>query len=153
MSSIRTILVPIDFSETSDHALSYAIDLAGRLGSKLILVHALHVQSLMTPSGEWWEGVRSAALEGLEVARQRAEAEGKICETQLSDLYPVDAILEAATKFSADLIVMGTHGRSGLAHMVLGSVTERTLRQAPCPVLTLNEAQAERVEQGTSQDA
>jgi len=138
MSSIKTILVPLDFSEISDRALSLAIELSGTLGAKLHLIHALHIQSLMTPSGEWWQGVRNAALEGLEVARQQADKAGRLCTTELSDEYPVDAILAAAERAHADLIVMGTQGHTGVAHVLLGSIAERTLRQAPCPVMTLN---------------
>jgi len=142
MSSIRTILVPVDFSAASDRALEYAIELATKLDAKLHVLHALHRQSLMTPSGEWWEGVHRAALDGLNDARRRVEASGRPCETELSEAYPVDAILDAAAKLSAELIVMGSHGHTGLAHVVLGSVTERTLRQARCPVLTVNAADA-----------
>jgi len=137
MSSIHTILVPLDFSSVSSDALDYAIELSGPLGAGLHLLHALHVQSLMTPSGEWWEGVRNAALEGLREAQHQVEAAGRPCKSQLSDDYPVDAINETARKVKAGLIIMGTHGRTGVAHVLLGSVTERTLRTAPCPVLTV----------------
>ncbi len=138
MDATRTILVPLDFSEVSSHALDYAIELAQTLGASLHLVHALHVQALMTPGGDWWEGVRSAALDGLQAAQEQAEAAGCSCKTELSDAYPVDAILGAARANQVDMIVMGTRGYTGLKHVLLGSIAERTLRQAPCPVITLH---------------
>lgn len=149
MTAIARILVPVDFSPHSDHALNYAITLGKRFGS---CVELLHVVEDPFASGGWGaegylsdlDGLRERALED---ARRRIEA----CRTALgADATPVvttvrmghvaQTIVEYAKNVDAGMIVMGTHGRTGLAHFIIGSVAERVVRLAPCPVLTVGAA-------------
>lgn len=143
MSLIRNILVPLDFSTHSAHALEYAITLAKSLDAKLHLLHAYSLPTQIVgpyevaplPS-DFFTQVRESAAKHLAESRAKVEAEGVDCEVYLTDGSPAEAIADTAKGTSADLIVMGTRGLSGLKHVLLGSVAERTLRIAPCPVLT-----------------
>ena len=83
--------------------------------------------------------VRDAAARKLENALQRVTGEGIEAETHLSEMPPAQAIAQTAEKIQADLIIMGTRGLSGLKHVLLGSVAERTIRMAPCPVMTVKD--------------
>jgi len=145
MSEIREILVPVDFSPDSDRALAYAAELAASLGSRLHLLHAHHVPPLAaTPYGSAlpqsvWDELRASVRAELEERREKLAAQGLQATAHLATGVASEAIREAAGEVGADLIVMGTRGRSGLAHVLLGSVAERTLRTAPCPVLTVKE--------------
>ena len=140
---IRRILCPIDFSDASAHALHQAGPLARWYGAPLTV---LHVRPTVTPhpdmpaSGPVAPWLR-AELDDL---RQRVTetchdltASGVAVETMATAGEPVHDILDCARTLPADLLVMGTHGASGFQHLVLGSVTEKVLRQAPCPVLTV----------------
>lgn len=143
-SEYRTLLVPYDFSAHARAALFTATDLARRLAADLHLVHVVHVPSVAyahyagatAPPPVQIDEVRESALEALRgVARGVEGLSGKV-EAHVVAGGTVDAALcEASEQLGADLIVMGTHGRTGLAHVFLGSVAERTLRRAPCPVL------------------
>ena len=143
MSRIRTILVPVDFSDHSAKALELAITFAKTFGAKLHLLHCYQVQPLgaspygiVIPEGFDRE-IRDAASRHLGQWREKAAAEGIETEAALSGLFPSLAISDTASQIGADLIVMGTRGLSGIKHVVLGSVAERTLRVAPCPVVTV----------------
>jgi nucleotide-binding universal stress UspA family protein len=83
--------------------------------------------------------VRDAAARRLEKARQKVAAAGVLVETHLEDGSPAEVITALAESVPADLIVMGMHGWSGIPHLVLGSVAERVIRTAPCPVMTVRE--------------
>lgn len=147
--TIRTILVPLDFSPLSREAFAYAEQLAQLSGASIHLLHVANPPMLhaVTPAGPFHltlpEVVTEAArLEAdaqlREIAsRSRCEVEVHVCEGQ-----PTDVICEFAEKVGADLIVMGTHGREGLSNFLLGSVAERTQRRAPCAVLTVRGARA-----------
>jgi universal stress protein A len=146
MSRIQRILVPTDFSPTSDIALQYAIDIAPA-GAALHLLHVIDETSLMAayPDGLYLElpGLRARLIE--EGARRLADAATQFAAAQATLTTevvvgrPAVSIAEAAKTREADLIVMGTHGRGGFAHLMLGSVAERVLRAAPCPVLTVRD--------------
>jgi universal stress protein A len=142
MRRFRTILVPLDFSETSGAALEMAIRLAGEGGATLHLLHAYEIPlGTIPPYGvavpaSVLDEVRDAAARRLEKAVQRVEGAGVACRTHLVHAAPAEAIVEAAREMGADLIVMGTRGLAGVKHLLLGSVAERVVRQAPCPVLT-----------------
>jgi DNA ligase D-like protein (predicted polymerase) len=149
MAGFETILVPHDFSEHSEAALRLAGDLAGQLGAKL---HLLHVVRPFTVAYPAWSGAANAvAPETMaEIERgaaralreEAAKARGRDVEVHVVVGASVaGSIAELAGKLSADLIVMGTHGRTGIAHVFLGSSAERTLRTAPCPVLALRAPQ------------
>ncbi|MBW2281291.1 MAG: universal stress protein [Deltaproteobacteria bacterium] len=140
---IRNILVPVDFSADSDHATGVATDLAKSFGAKLLLLHAYHLPAqiampdqVMVPQ-EYWDGVRDAAQRKLEECRASAASNGVEVEVELVAQAPSFAISETAKRVNADLIVMGTRGLTGLKHVLLGSTAERTVRLAPCPVMTV----------------
>jgi nucleotide-binding universal stress UspA family protein len=145
MSAIRTILVPLDFSPDSDRALDVAADLASLFGAELHLLHAHHVPALaLSPYGAAipqgvWDDLREGARRELEERRTKLAARELDAQAHLATGPASDVICESARDLGADLVVMGTRGRSGFAHVLLGSVAERTLRAAPCPVLTVKE--------------
>lgn len=143
MSRFRTILVPIDFSEHADVALDRALELAKESGGTLHLLHAYEIPlgtippyGIEVPQSVVVE-VRDAAARRLEKASHKARDRGVACETHLVHSTPAAGIVEAARTLGADLIVMGTRGLTGVKHVLLGSVAERTVRGAPCPVLTV----------------
>ena len=139
MTRFQTILCPTDFSLTAARAFEYAADLARAYDARLVVMHAFFPAVL---------GERTAAYLPDEVKALRAAARKQLDELRpadppvrverlLREAPDVPAILDAAAELKADLIVMGTHGRTGFRRLVLGSVTEEVLRQAPCPVLTV----------------
>ena len=149
MPPIKRILVPTDFEAISDQALQYAIDLARRYGA---CIHLLHVMDQMKfaslPDGFFTElpGIkaylRSEAQKQLVAAAECCTAAKVTVTTQVTEGAVADAILEVANVRGCDLIVMGTHGRSGIAHMILGSVAEQIVRTAPCGVVTVRDMAA-----------
>jgi nucleotide-binding universal stress UspA family protein len=153
MISLKKVLVPIDFSETSDIALRYGKALAGAFGSSLHVIHVVQepyaqpwaVEAYgfsMATLQEDWIKEANAKLEGVLTADDRRAL--KATATTILG-HPVSEILRFATDERIDLVVMGTHGRGPLGHMVMGSVAERVVRHAPCPVLTVHEAEREFV--------
>ncbi|MCL4683922.1 universal stress protein [Myxococcota bacterium] len=143
MSRFRTVLVPVDFSDHASAALDLAIELTRGTQGRLHLLHAYEVPlGAIPPYGialptTLLGQVRDAAARRLEKSSHRVEAAGISCETHLVHAPPAEAITEAAGSLGADLIVMGTRGLTGVKHVLLGSVAERTVRMAPCPVLTI----------------
>jgi len=142
--TIKTILCPTDFSACSRAALDFALDLAKKLGAE---VHLLHVFQLPYYVG-WEDGMTLAAAsaEFLEQMRKRGEeqlsehlahckAAGVVAHGEQVDGAPYAKVIELSGK--ADLVVMGTHGRTGLPRLMLGSVAERVVRLAKCPVITV----------------
>lgn len=139
--AIRTILVPTDFSEHSEEALARAIELARAVSAKLVLIHSFWV-SIATAStdlipADLMDRIREAARTELEKLEKRAAQAGVACETRLVFQPAVPAILEEVDAIAADLVVMGTQGLTGLKHVLLGSVAERVVRLAHCPVMTV----------------
>ncbi len=138
---VQHVLVPIDFSATADRALAYAIALAQQLQARLTLLHVLD----MTPvtMDEMTVGVVATYLEEQEIEAQhllqasleRVQRAGLQGDSLLIQGTPTQTIVDTAGEQRVDLIIMGTHGRTGLAHVFLGSVAEHVVRQAPCPVL------------------
>jgi nucleotide-binding universal stress UspA family protein len=135
-------LVPIDFSADADQALEYAIALASTLQARLTLLHVL----LTVPP--WPEGGRGPGLpedylrklvaevqQGLATRQQRVQDAGLDGHSLLVYGVPLQGILDTAQAQKVDLIIMSTHGRTGLKHVLLGSVAEQVVRLAPCPVL------------------
>jgi nucleotide-binding universal stress UspA family protein len=143
MVAFRNILVPVDFSEHSSRALDTAIELAKQFQGKLHLVHSYPITPVMLAPYEvslpvdLERSVRQAADKQLGEWAARVRQAGVPVETSSTAEPASDAIVGCAKKIGADLIVMGTQGLTGLKHLLLGSVAERTLRLAPCPVLTL----------------
>jgi len=145
VTQFSKILVAVDFSPHSAKALELAIGLAKTFGGRIHLLHAYHLPPLVGMPDEivippdFWTGVRDAAARKLDKSAQKVKAAGVPVETHLVEFAPSDAIIETARKTKADLIVMGTRGLTGLKHALLGSVAERTLRLAPCPVLAVKD--------------
>jgi universal stress protein A len=134
-------LVPIDFSEYSTEALEYAIELAGKLQARITLLHV--IQSLPMGGADMGVALPYSYIQELE-AELNSSMEGYLKRVTDAGLQgdvsivhgvPFQEILDTATMRHADLIIMGTHGRTGLRHVLLGSVAEKVMRLAACPVL------------------
>lgn len=146
---IRELLVPTDFSAHADVALKYAVRFAALSGAGLTLLHVLEPPmvsaecNIAGPSAEWLEHLSRSARAHL---ARLCEAEHLPCPPLRQALVrvgrPAELIEETAAQEHIDLIILGTHGRTGLAHLLLGSVAERVLRRAPCPVLVLRAPEA-----------
>ena len=134
-------LVPLDFSEYANQALDYAIKLANKLGARLTLLHV--VQSLpmggvdmgVTLPYTYIQDLEAEIMESLNNYLERVTAAGLEGEVAMVHGVPFHEIIEMAKAQHVDLIVMGTHGRTGFQHVLLGSVAEKVVRLAPCPVL------------------
>ncbi len=148
MKPIKHILVSTDFSPRSSEAVDYALSLAERLGAELEVVHVFerpayfevgvsHSLQIRHNVDEWIREVKQDATRQLDALVQELKGRGPGVRGELREGPTVDEILKAAQDTSADLIVIGTHGRTGLPHVLLGSVAERVVRHAPCPVLTV----------------
>jgi nucleotide-binding universal stress UspA family protein len=149
MTQFETILVPVDFSDHSREALDTAIQIAHLFGSTIHLLHCYHIETagispygIVMPSG-YYADLRDAAEKRLDDWHEIVSSEGIKSESILSTNSPSLATNLAAEEVEADLIVMGTRGLSGLKHAVLGSVAERVVRLAPCPVLTVKHPEAD----------
>jgi nucleotide-binding universal stress UspA family protein len=145
---IRRILVPTDFSDCSEHAIKYAADLALELGARIVVLHV--VEPIIT--GDIYGFGEIAGLEAelrrsatLRVQRTVAQLERRGIRSRgfVESGAAASTILDHGGK-SADLIVMGTHGRSGFSHLLMGSIAEKVVRGARCPVLTVRESRAQK---------
>jgi universal stress protein A len=147
---LQTILVPIDFSPFSAQALRWALGIATARQAKIILLHAVHPLAHLAfpesvcitdfPTIER-ELKREAKKQLDHVAVQTIPSPPVPVTTQVVMGDPVGEICQAVTREQVDLIVMGSHGRTGLSHVFLGSVAERVMRHAPCPVLVMRSPQ------------
>jgi nucleotide-binding universal stress UspA family protein len=147
MITLNNILVPSDFSECSDQAIRYGLELARKFDAT---VHLFHV--VQDPATQPWaaEGFAMPLLEVIEQWQKQAEdrlleavppierGRARVAST-VGSSYP--EILRYAAEHDIDLIVMGTHGRGGVSHLLLGSIAEKVVRRAPCPVLTVRHPQ------------
>lgn len=145
MASIGHVLCPVDFSENSELALDYALAVAHQHSANVSVMHVLpavladpdvypYLSDPVLPSGE----TRERALEQLGRFVHRALAQKLSVDVVLEEGDVVEHVVKKAAKIPADLIVLGTHGRSGLARLLMGSVTERVLRHATPPVLSVS---------------
>ena len=140
------ILVPVDFSEHAQRALDVAIELAQKFGAELHLLHCYQIHpALVSPYGiavpETFENeIRTAAVQRLSEWRAKAAARGISVREHLSAHSPSEEIAAMAEQLGTDLIVMGTRGLTGFQQVLLGSVAERTIQRAPCPVLTVKKS-------------
>ena len=135
----RSILHPTDFSESSARALQYAIDLARDYGATLALLHVWQEPAAIFSTAEPIAGLDPAELRAEAKARLDAvpTPDGVVVERHFVEGEPAKEIERFANDRTTDLIVMSTHGRSGISRLVIGSVAEQVLRHAPCPVLTI----------------
>lgn len=147
MPAITRMLVPTDFSPASDIAFHYAVEMAAREGSAMHLLHVIDDSSFATayPDGFYAE-LPTLRAQMIDEANGRlremvatCSAAGLTATAEVVVGRPARAIAEIATTQGTDLVVMGTHGRGGFAHLLLGSVTERVIRAAPCAVLTVRD--------------
>lgn len=140
MIALKNILCPLDHSKHSESALKYAISLALKDKSKLYLMHVL--DSRKSEEAEGISELISIDEKGLNDLKDKLEksvpeeirAEIK-CEALVSHGIPFDEIVTVVKDKNIDLIIMGTHGRKGISHVVLGSTAEKVMRDAPCPVM------------------
>ncbi len=142
--NIETILVPFDFSASAVNAFETAVDLAKQNDARLVLFHAFLLNDRVYPYNTFLTAqviaeAKERAESRLAEWKGKAEEAGVPTESRFSSAEAPDAIVATAQEVDADLIVMGTRGLSGLRHLLLGSVTERTLTHAPCPVLVVRE--------------
>jgi nucleotide-binding universal stress UspA family protein len=159
MIALKTILVPTDFSECSEAAVRYGRALADAFGASL---HLLHV--VQDPYKQAWaaEGFAAPVTDMVSQwetqARKRLEETASACAPLRTIVAtrigtPFYDIAQYASEMNVDLIVIGTHGRGPLGHMLLGSVAERIVRRAPCPVLTVRHPQHEFVVEAAAPEA
>lgn len=141
---LAKILVPTDFSEHAQQALETAVSLAKPFGATIHLLHVVQLPVVpMMPEAApvipvtFWQELREHAQRNLEKQKAKLGTAGVACELEVIEDVPGFAISAAAERAKADLIVMGSRGLTGLKHALLGSVAERTVRAAPCPVLTV----------------
>lgn len=151
MDPINKILVPVDFSPGSKSALEHALFLGHRFGAAVHVLHAWDIPGYVRPDLTVWDGDASSSL--AEHARREAEQNMSefLADAELPE-QPVQvtseivsgtayaAILQAIEQGGYDLVVMGTHGRTGLSHLMMGSVAEKVVRRSPVPVMTVRGA-------------
>jgi universal stress protein A len=170
--TFNTILVPVDFSSYSTEALLCASSIAERFSASLLVMHVIakEVRTYETPRHLEHQGMPHQVFALLGPFSERLEEPTEMTDTVTVDLReqahaalqqflprqlaghplelrvevgrPFERILETAQRDNVDLIVMGTHGRTGLAHVMLGSVAEQVVRMAPCPVMTAKNSTA-----------
>jgi nucleotide-binding universal stress UspA family protein len=145
--SINRILVPVDFSAHSDRALRYAAKLAGQVGASVELLHVVEninygaFSEVYVPNmPDLMQELVNDGVQRLTSLKATLFPHGADVETAVFVGHPASAIVDHARAGGFDLIVMGTHGRTGLSHMFMGSVAERVVRTAPCAVLTVRGA-------------
>lgn len=144
MLTIRNILVATDFTETSNRALDYAIEVARRFDAAVTLMHAYEIPVFGFPDGamiatvDVASRIATAAQQALLDAAEARKARGVRIDTLLREGIAWEEVNHVADDIGADLIVIGTHGRRGLARALLGSVAENIIRTATRPVLTLH---------------
>jgi len=159
--SITRILVPVDFSAHSEHAIRYAATLAGQVGASVELLHVVEEFTYGAFSEVYVPNMPDMMQEMINDASTRLASlktslfpHGADVETAVFAGRPAATIVERANAGGFDLILMGTHGRTGLSHLFMGSVAERVVRTSRCPVLTLRgEAGAEASAAAPSQAA
>lgn len=143
MKKIEKILVPVDFSDGSTVAARYALSLARSLGAELHFLHIYGVPVISAPDGgfmmppEMVARVASDAQDGLKEFVESLPLDGVEWKRVVADGAAHQEIVRRAGEGGYDIIVMGTHGRTGLKHFLIGSTAERVVRLSPVPVLTV----------------
>ncbi|MBC8548890.1 MAG: universal stress protein [Candidatus Brocadiales bacterium] len=144
MITLKRILCPIDHSDCSKEALKYAVSFAMKEEAKLLLLHIIDIRSFneeldaiskQIPDEETFEQLRIKLLDCIpEAIRDDMDVEAIVIQG-----IPFVEIISTAKEKEIDMIVIGSHGRTGISHMMLGSVSEKVVRKAPCPVLTVRQ--------------
>lgn len=144
MGEIKKILFATDFSENSEHAFSYALSLAKKFGAKIDVLHVIHELADMTgfyvPHISF--DVMEKEMEDAAQENMRRFADEHIKGMADYEIHtrrgkPFVEIIKAAGDFDSDIIIMGTHGKSGIDHVLFGSTAEKVVRKSPIPVLTI----------------
>ncbi|NBS89819.1 universal stress protein [bacterium] len=154
MITLKSILVPTDFSKQSQSAIRYGIEFAKKFGAKLHVLHVVQDVSIFIPEMGFINP--SAALSNIEpmlLAAGKSLADflepykhhGIELISHCQEGNPIDEIISLATDENIDLIILGTHGHTGLKHLFLGSLAETLVRKSPCPVLSLRNPEHEFV--------
>jgi universal stress protein A len=145
MKQFQKILVPVDFSACSAEAVRFAADLSQRYTADVTLVNVFEPLVYMNPEGYplympgQFEELQAQHKKALDKATREAEAAGALhVKAEQLEGSPTSEIIGFARAENFDLIVIGTHGRTGFKHALIGSVAERVVRNAPCPVLTVH---------------
>jgi universal stress protein A len=136
MPQFSKILCPVDFDQNSLAAVPVAAELAQKCNATLYLLHVIELHLAPEPALSSGEAEDAAQTKLERISRQKLKA-GTRYEILVMPGDPAVEVLQMAAKLGIDLIVMATHGRTGLRRLVLGSVAERVVREAPCPVLTV----------------
>lgn len=136
-TQIRKLLVPHDFSDAADGALRYAVDLAAQLGASIVVVHAWQLSAYASPSSDLAKGMERDLARDLEKVVAKHASAGVAIAQELRLGIPYVEICASAKAADADVIVMGTTGKTGIEHFLLGSVAERVVRTSTVPVLTV----------------
>jgi nucleotide-binding universal stress UspA family protein len=153
MIDLHRILVPTDFSKFSANALTYGTAFAEKFGAELYLLHVVQDLALFIPEAVLVvppvlppvEQFLTAARAALDRVIAGLNLPGVTVHPAVSEGTPFDEIIRFAREKDIDLIVMGTHGHTGLAHILMGSVAEKVVRKAPCPVLSVRHPEHEFV--------
>jgi nucleotide-binding universal stress UspA family protein len=151
--TVQHFLVPVDFSVYSDQALAYAIALATKLQARVTVVHVLHplplgvsdMPSSLPYPALYLQEIEAEVQQRLDTQRQQIQDAGLAGEVLIAHGVPFQTIVDIARDQHVDLIVMGTHGRTGVPHLFMGSVAEKVVRLAPCPVLVTRGASSTAV--------
>jgi nucleotide-binding universal stress UspA family protein len=150
---IKRILVPVDFSNTSLQALDYAIDFGKPFGAELVVLYVVEPVYYATPADLYGPAANISMLleEQRRIGREQLANLAKDLKkrrlkarTVLQTGAPYQVIVDAAKKLKADLIVMATHGRTGISHVLMGSVAEKVVRTATCAVMTVRGLKSQR---------
>jgi nucleotide-binding universal stress UspA family protein len=153
MITLKKILVPTDFSEGACHALRYGTSFAREYGAELLIVHVVesvaapYASDLFpVPMAEVFQELSAYAQGELRKLAEQAKAKGVVARTMVVHGKPSLEIMRVAREETIDMIVLGTHGKGVLDQALFGSTTERVVRKAPCPVLTVRVAEHEFVD-------
>jgi len=149
---VDKILMPTDFSEHSKVAVPWAVDMAKKYNAELHIIHVFDEAALdayffnySTTPGEYFEKIRNGFNGEVDAYFKGAETGDIMIVPVLANGNPFVEIVKYAKENGVDIIVMGTHGKTGMAHMLLGSITEKVIHKAHCPVLTVRNPEFEYV--------
>lgn len=150
MITIKTIVLPTDGSDCSAKAMAYALSFAKQYGARVVALHVIDRRwedQTRVAFAEVGQDLTQKIRKGYEEEARRilqevvaaADKAGVFVETRVLAGIPFEEIVRVGKDVSADLIIMGTHGRAGMSHLLLGSVAEKVVRRSPCPVLTVRQ--------------
>lgn len=144
MFDIKKLLVPVDFSGNSAYALEMAITIAEKFSAEIVIYHAVDIPHIILgdeenpcPIKDYEKYAREQSRKQMDIFLMPYKEHKFIVHDEIEIGKPFEKIIRAARRFDADIIIMGTHGQSALKHILIGSVAEKVVRKAPCPVLTV----------------